>query len=221
MEPFSYTLKYVLSWAAIGLKHAAQIFIQLGPLHQILTQALFAVIIATLIVRQIRRINAKAFIKLSADSISNYQEPATTYYRPGGFLKRVFLYAVDAAVVFCLITGPLALAFTYLGKAGQSSMTNGATFAVSIFAAQFLYLVLPMYLFQSTPAKRLVNMYIVDVRTFGKPSFRQCVVRAIGHLLSAVPFGLGYLSAAWDPKKQGWHDKLAKTMVIQKYDRPF
>jgi len=26
---------------------------------------------------------------------------------------------------------------------------------------------------------------------------------------------LGFLSIAWDPKKQGWHDKLAGTIVVR------
>jgi uncharacterized RDD family membrane protein YckC len=39
------------------------------------------------------------------------------------------------------------------------------------------------------------------------------VIRALGLLLSIVPLGLGFLWIAWDEKKQGWHDKIAGTIV--------
>jgi uncharacterized RDD family membrane protein YckC len=41
------------------------------------------------------------------------------------------------------------------------------------------------------------------------------VIRALGLLLSIVPLGLGFLWIAWDEQKQGWHDKIAGTMVCR------
>ncbi|MBZ0199915.1 MAG: RDD family protein, partial [Ignavibacteriaceae bacterium] len=36
--------------------------------------------------------------------------------------------------------------------------------------------------------------------------------------ISGLVFGLGFLWAGWDPKKQTWHDKLARTIVVKKND---
>jgi|GEM_PF-1126951 len=41
---------------------------------------------------------------------------------------------------------------------------------------------------------------------------RQC----LGYCLSLGVLFLGLLWAAWDPKRQGWHDKLARTYVVNK-----
>lgn len=41
------------------------------------------------------------------------------------------------------------------------------------------------------------------------------VVRALGLLLSIVPLGLGFLWIAWDERRQGWHDKIAGTIVYR------
>jgi uncharacterized RDD family membrane protein YckC len=38
----------------------------------------------------------------------------------------------------------------------------------------------------------------------------------LGYYVSAIPFGLGLLWVGIDPKKQGWHDKLAGTVVIRR-----
>jgi uncharacterized RDD family membrane protein YckC len=34
-------------------------------------------------------------------------------------------------------------------------------------------------------------------------------------LVSGVALGLGYLWMLWDPNKQTWHDKVAKTYVVK------
>lgn len=42
-----------------------------------------------------------------------------------------------------------------------------------------------------------------------------CVVRALGGIVSFMIGCLGLLWVAWDPEKQGWHDKLAGTVVVR------
>lgn len=68
---------------------------------------------------------------------------------------------------------------------------------------------------QATPGKMVISAKLVDVKTGGKPSIGQYVGRYFAYILSALPLGLGYFWAAWDPKKQTWHDKLAGTYVVR------
>jgi uncharacterized RDD family membrane protein YckC len=55
------------------------------------------------------------------------------------------------------------------------------------------------------------------VRQDGKPiDYKSAVMRHIvGYPLSLIFFGIGLLWMFWDPKQQGWHDKLAKTLVVK------
>lgn len=46
---------------------------------------------------------------------------------------------------------------------------------------------------------------------YGKAALRELV----GKFFSIWIFGLGYLWVLWDGKKQGWHDKIAGTVVIK------
>jgi uncharacterized RDD family membrane protein YckC len=41
------------------------------------------------------------------------------------------------------------------------------------------------------------------------------IVRYIGLIVSIIPIFLGLLWVIWDPNKQGWHDKLANTVVVR------
>ncbi|MBL8201446.1 MAG: RDD family protein [Chromatiales bacterium] len=66
----------------------------------------------------------------------------------------------------------------------------------------------------ATPGKMFMSAEIVDAATGGKPSSRQLVVRYVGYYVSTLPLLLGLVWVAFDPKKQGWHDKLAGTVVV-------
>jgi uncharacterized RDD family membrane protein YckC len=63
--------------------------------------------------------------------------------------------------------------------------------------------------------QQMVGIRVVDSVTFGPLKPSQAVVRYIGYLISGIPLLLGFLWAAWDPKKQGWMDKLAGTQVVR------
>lgn len=69
-------------------------------------------------------------------------------------------------------------------------------------------------LFAATPGKMLFRAHIVDARTLRRASQGQLVIRYLGYFVSMLPLMLGFLWVAFDPRKQGWHDKLAGTVVI-------
>jgi uncharacterized RDD family membrane protein YckC len=68
---------------------------------------------------------------------------------------------------------------------------------------------------QGTPGKLVLGLRIVDADTGATPPLSRLVIRYVGYLVSAIPLGLGYLWAIWDPRRQGWHDKMAGTLVIR------
>jgi uncharacterized RDD family membrane protein YckC len=70
----------------------------------------------------------------------------------------------------------------------------------------------------ATPGKLAVGVKIVDASTGTTPSTGRLVLRLVCYLVSALPLYLGFLWAAVDRKKQGWHDKIAGTIVIQDSD---
>lgn len=91
-----------------------------------------------------------------------------------------------------------------LGSAGMLTMT-------AISAA----MIIGFWIFRAaTPGKMLVNAHIVDANTFRPASNARLAVRYVGYFISSAAFGLGFLWIAFDKRKQGWHDKLAGTVVI-------
>jgi uncharacterized RDD family membrane protein YckC len=68
---------------------------------------------------------------------------------------------------------------------------------------------------QATPGKMAIGARVVDATTGGAPSTRQLVIRYLGYYVSTIPLLLGLIWVAFDPRKQGWHDKLAGTVVVR------
>ncbi len=65
-----------------------------------------------------------------------------------------------------------------------------------------------------TPGKLLMGCQVVDATSAHPMTLRQAVLRYLGYYVSALPLGLGFLWIAWDTRKQGFHDKIANTVVL-------
>ncbi|QCF27977.1 RDD family protein [Hydrocarboniclastica marina] len=72
---------------------------------------------------------------------------------------------------------------------------------------------------QATPGKMAVSARIVDAKTGSPASTGQLIGRYFAYYVSMIPFGLGFIWVGFDARKQGWHDKLAGTVVIRKKNR--
>lgn len=72
---------------------------------------------------------------------------------------------------------------------------------------------------QATPGKMAVSAKIVDAKTGNTASTGQLIGRYLAYYVSLIPFGLGFIWVAFDERKQGWHDKLAGTVVVRKKNR--
>jgi uncharacterized RDD family membrane protein YckC len=76
---------------------------------------------------------------------------------------------------------------------------------------------------QASPGKMAISAKIIDATSGKPPSVGQCILRYIGYFVSALPFCMGFLWIAFSPKKQGWHDIMANTVVIRsaRHDQGF
>mgnify|MGYP006298777809 CR=1 FL=1 len=68
---------------------------------------------------------------------------------------------------------------------------------------------------QATPGKMAIRARTVDADGREKPTTGKFIGRYFGYLVSILPLGLGIIWVGIDRRKQGWHDKLARTVVVQ------
>ena len=132
-----------------------------------------------------------------------------------GFWIRVGASLIDTILVM-VVTLPLATAI--FGKAYWDSESHVAGLwdvVLSYILPAIAVIVFWIYK-SATPGKMITNLIIVDAETGGKPSTGQFIGRYFAYYLSALPLMLGFIWVAFDKRKQGWHDKLAGTVVIRK-----
>jgi uncharacterized RDD family membrane protein YckC len=65
-----------------------------------------------------------------------------------------------------------------------------------------------------TVGKKVMRIKVVRASTGDQLGFGTALLRWVAHFLSAIVFLLGYFWMLWDPERQCWHDKIARTLVI-------
>lgn len=68
----------------------------------------------------------------------------------------------------------------------------------------------------ATPGKMATRLTIVDARSGNKPTTAQFVIRYLCYYVSVLPVFLGIIWVGIDERKQGWHDKIAGTVVLRR-----
>ena len=130
------------------------------------------------------------------------------------FGSRLVASLIDGVLIL-LLTFPLL--YLFYGKSFFESET-AATGTAGIIIQYILPLVITMIFWRSkgaTPGKMIMKLKIVDAESMEPASTGRLVLRYVGYYVSSIVLGLGFFWVIWDKKKQGWHDKMGKTVVIK------
>jgi uncharacterized RDD family membrane protein YckC len=139
-------------------------------------------------------------------------EPQPQYV---GFWARVGAAIIDTILVL-VICAPLV---TYIYGPDYWMGAGGFIAGPADFLINWLLPAVAVILFwiyrQATPGKMAIGAKIVDAKTGGKPSTGQLIGRYLAYYVSIIPFMLGIIWVGIDARKQGFHDKLAGTLVVR------
>ncbi len=141
-----------------------------------------------------------------------------------GFWIRVGAALIDSILLLLIIT-PLLIKFygwTYFSANSDFNsyvlVKGPSDFVISYLVPAVLSIAFWMTK-QATPGKMLLNLKIVDAKTGNPLTLGQSIGRYLGYYVSIIPFCLGLIWVGIDSKKQGWHDKLAGTVVVRSKKR--
>jgi len=147
--------------------------------------------------------------------------------RSGGFWRRLFAYFIDRFILYLVsvvlfLVGLSALeveagAVERLLLSGRLPEGAGSFTLVYILAVIFTDMAYFTWFHGAggrTPGKMLFGLRVVQAS--GEPAtFGVAFLRWVGYLISGLFFCLGFLWIAFDGRKQGWHDKIAATIVVR------
>jgi len=140
--------------------------------------------------------------------------PKNGEYRYVGFWKRVLGAIIDTIVLMIVM---MPLIFLLLGGYAESTASVMSLEPLALIINYLLPAAIYVFLwhkFGVTPSKKLFNAKIIDAETGGPISLGQSVTRYLGYLLGSLVLCLGLIWVGFSKTKQGWHDKMAGTLVV-------
>lgn len=136
-------------------------------------------------------------------------------YEYAGFWIRVGASLIDM-LLFAMIALPLMfLAYGSLVWESEDIFLGAADFLINVTFPLFATVLFWVYK-SATPGKIALKLKIVNAGDGGKLSVGQSLGRYFAYIPAMLVLFIGIFWVAFDKKKQGWHDKLAKTVVIKK-----
>jgi uncharacterized RDD family membrane protein YckC len=135
-----------------------------------------------------------------------------------GFWVRFLALLVDA-ILLGIVTAALAPVWgpqvTFIGTGTAAAMqVNAQANAISTLLGLVYFVGLWAWRGQ-TIGMMPFNMQVVGVADGKKIDVFRGLLRYVGFIISIIPLFLGLIWAAFDARKQGWHDKIASTVVIR------
>lgn len=123
-----------------------------------------------------------------------------------GFWRRVGAAFIDSLFFSLLFGLVLGVAFVNASVFSPEGMLRSViTLLITVgFWVSFL----------GTPGKLLLDCQVVDADSLDLMTTKQAFIRFVAYLASMLPLMLGFLWVAKDPRKQGFHDKIANTVVL-------
>ncbi len=138
-----------------------------------------------------------------------------------GFWIRFVAYLIDV-VPIAIVGGILNVSWgtgyrcnfgtdhVYGCSAGTGSLGSWLGFVVL-----GVYWVLTWSLLGASLGQKALGLRVVNVHNGARLDIGRSLIRYLGFVVSVIPLFLGLIWAGFDPRKQGWHDKIASTCVVR------
>lgn len=131
-----------------------------------------------------------------------------------GFWIRVAASLIDTVIFVIVFSIPLTIIYGAEYWTSEESVKGFwdilITYIAPIFITVWFWL---KYL--GTPGKMALRLRVVDAKTGQALTTPQAIGRYLGYYVSAFALMLGFIWVGIDKRKQGFHDKLAGTVVIR------
>jgi uncharacterized RDD family membrane protein YckC len=154
--------------------------------------------------------------------INRFQHvPEKENVRRAGFLLRLLAYSIDIMIIFMLSLLLMLIAILFI-KTRTVNTDDPFTimrflylpYLISEMVIEAFYFIFFHAVTGQTVGKRVCGLRVLGVDG-GVLGFRRSIIRFMGYLISRICLYLGFVWIALSSKKQGWHDKMAKSCVIR------
>lgn len=127
--------------------------------------------------------------------------------------KRAMAFFIDEMLLsFLLIIG---LGDSFLeAKTVEEMIILTNTFVLEYMAMKIFYQAFFVMQYGASLGKIAMKIRVIEIKTMQTPNVIVALNRSIVRVVSEMLFYLGFVWGMMDPARQTWHDKTAKTLVI-------
>ena len=133
-----------------------------------------------------------------------------------GLVTRGVAFLIDALVIngiAVLLGGAVNLIASLLGASGNIDTVGAVLGAAAWWVWSLFYFVTFWALTGQTVGNRILGIRVLSCVGGGDVTFSQAVRRFIGLTLAIIPLGAGLIPILTDPRRRGFQDRLADTVV--------
>jgi uncharacterized RDD family membrane protein YckC len=138
-----------------------------------------------------------------------------------GFWIRVLAWIIDAIAIGILSSalGPFFGTGTIVDFEGQQFAVDYGANAVGGLIGLVYFVGFWAWRGQ-TLGMMPFNLWVVRADDGTKPDIVRAFLRYVGLIIAFVVILIGVIWVAFDSRKQGWHDKIANTVVVRRAEQP-
>ena len=145
------------------------------------------------------------------------EELENILYREGITLasikSRVLAFVIDEMLLSFLLIIALWDSFAQ-AKTMEDIIYVSNSFILEYMTMKIFYQAFFVMNYGATLGKIVTKIRVIEIKTLQNPSVISSLNRAIFRIISEMLFYLGFVWAMMDPSKQAWHDKTARTLVV-------
>jgi uncharacterized RDD family membrane protein YckC len=127
--------------------------------------------------------------------------------------KRGMAFFIDEMLLSLLLILALGNSF-FEAKTVEEMILLTNTFVLEYMAIKIIYQAFFIMQYGATLGKIAMKIRVIEIKTLQTPNVVVALNRAFVRVVSEMLFYLGFLWGVLDPSRQTWHDKSAKTLVI-------
>lgn len=127
--------------------------------------------------------------------------------------KRAMAFFIDEMLLSFLLIIAMSDSFSN-AKSVEAIIILTNTYIMQYMMMKIVYQTFFVMQYGATLGKLAMKIKVIDIQTLDNPHFAVSLNRAIFRIISEMIFYLGFLWGMFDPQRQTWHDKTAKTLVI-------
>ncbi len=127
--------------------------------------------------------------------------------------KRSLAFLIDEIIISVLF---VLIFWDNFAQFQTMDMVNSfiQSIAIPVLLTKVAYQTIFVWMYGATLGKMVVKIKVVSVDDLERPNFIFSLIRAFGRIVDELLFYIGFIVAFFSKARLTWHDRFAKTLVI-------